>query len=243
MPEDLKDRLLDAALAHVPFDGWSEATLAAAARDCGVEIEAARAMFPRDGASMAAAFHKRGDAALERWLQDEGGAALDGLRYSEKVAELVWQRLQLAGDRAPGKEAVRAATTLFALPINAAEGARLIWGTADTIWTLLGDRSDDINWYSKRAILSGVYGSSVLYWLGDKSEGDADTRAFIDRRIANVMQFEKLKSQARANPVLGRLMAGAGGLLAGVRAPSGRRQDLPGRWRREENADDRQVRK
>ncbi len=241
MPEELKDRLLDAALAHVPFDGWSEATLAAAARDCGVDIDAARAVFPKDGVSMAAAFHKRGDAALEGWVRGDGAPVLDGLRYSEKVAELVWQRLQLAGGRENGKDIVRAATTLFALPSNAAEGARLIWGTADTIWTLLGDSSDDINWYSKRAILSGVYGSSVLYWLGDKSEGDVDTRAFIDRRIANVMQFEKLKSQARANPVLGRLMAGAGGLLSGVRAPSARRRDLPGQWHGEDSPEDTQV--
>jgi ubiquinone biosynthesis protein COQ9 len=225
MPNDTpKDRLLNAALAHAPFDGWSEATLAAAARDCGIPIQEARALFPRDGVSLASAAHLRGDDALAKLV---GETDLSHLRYSEKVAELVWLRLLAAGD----KEAVRAATTLFALPQNAAEGARLIWGTADLIWRLLGDTSDDINWYSKRAILSGVYGSSVLFWLGDKSESDADTRAFIDRRIANVMQFEKFKSQVRANPVLARLLSVPESLLSGIKAPSGKqRDDLPGRW-------------
>ena len=224
MVDDLKNRLLDAALVHVPFDGWSEATLAAAAMDAGVNAEKAQMLFPRAGVSLAAAYHKRGDDALIARLEHE---SISGLRYSEKVAALVKLRLEIAGD----KEVVRAATTLFSLPQNAPEGARLIWGTADVIWNALGDRSDDINWYSKRAILSGVYGSSVLYWLGDKSEGDADTWAFVDRRIANVMQFEKLKSQARANPLLGRLMGAAGGLFAGVRAPARNlRHDLPGHW-------------
>ena len=222
--DELRERLLDAALAHVPFDGWSEATLAAAARDLDWPIEEARALFPRAGVSLAAANHARGDRALERWFES---ADLSGMRYSEKVAELVWQRIRLAG----GREAVRAATTLFALPQNAAEGARLIWNTADLIWRLLGDTSRDYNWYTKRAILSGVYGASVLYWLGDKSDESADTRAFIARRIANVMQFEKVKGQLRANPLVSRLLSGPARMLRSVRAPGeNRKGGLPGRW-------------
>ncbi len=221
------ERLLDAALVHVPFDGWSEATLAAGARDAGIDIARARALFPQAGVDLAAAFHRRGDAAMAARLR---GADLSALRYSERVAEAVKIRLEVAGDR----EAVRAACALFALPPNAPRGARLIWGTADAIWNALGDGSDDINWYSKRAILSGVYGSAVLYWLGDKSEGDADTRAFIDRRIENVMQFEKVKTRVRANPVLGRLLAVPEAFLGRIKAPSGhRRDDLPGHWNEE----------
>ncbi len=229
IPGDLKEKLLDAALVHVPFDGWSEATLAAAAKDVGISVEQARALFPRAGVDLAAAYHKRGDAAMVERMQS---ADFSALRYSEKVGEAVKIRLRVAGD----KEVVRAATTLFALPANAPEGARLIWGTADAIWNALGDTSDDINWYSKRVILSGVYASSVLYWLGDKSEGDADTWAFVDRRIENVMQFEKLKTQAHANPVLGKLLAVPEAFLGRIKAPSGhRRDDLPGHWSKEEH--------
>ena len=228
VPVDLKVKLLDAALVHVPFDGWSEATLAAAAKDVGIGVEQARALFPRAGVDLAAAYHNRGDAAMLELMQL---ADFSALRYSEKVGEAIKIRLRVAGD----KEVVRAATTLFALPVNAPEGARLIWGTADAIWNALGDTSDDINWYSKRLILSGVYGSSVLYWLGDKSEGDADTWAFVDRRIENVMQFEKLKTQVRANPVLGKLLAVPEAFLGGIRAPKGhQRDDLPGHWAKEE---------
>ena len=107
-------------------------------------------------------------------------------------------RIEIAGEH---KEAVRRGTTLFALPHMAAEGAKLIWGTADAIWTALGDTSQDANWYTKRLTLSGVYSAVVLYWLGDDSLDMQATDAFLERRIDNVMQFEKFKAQARQNPV------------------------------------------
>ena len=103
---------------------------------------------------------------------------------------------------------MRRGMTLFALPHHAAEGAALIWGTADRIWTTLGDSSRDVNWYTKRATLSGVYSSTLLYWLGDHSADHADTRAFLDRRIEDVMRFEKLKAGLRDNALLSGLMAG-----------------------------------
>ena len=94
----------------------------------------------------------------------------------------------------------------------------------------LGDTSDDLNWYSKRAILSGVYGSTVLYWLGDASEGHAATWAFLDRRIEDVMRFEKFKSGVKDNPALKPLTGLAETLFGGIRAPGAARTDLPGRW-------------
>ena len=99
------------------------------------------------------------------------------------------------------------------------EGTRCIWQTADAVWTALGDQSDDINWYSKRATLSAVWSSVVLYWLGDESENMQDTRAFIDRRIDNVMQFEKAKAQFNKSP-LGKLFEmGPARLLDRIQAP------------------------
>lgn len=224
MPNDLRDKLLDAALNHVPFDGWGGETLVAAANDIGVSEADARAAFPRGAVEMAAAFHVRGDDAMVARMRGEGFKAL---RYSEKVAAAVRYRLEVVSDI----ELVRRGATLFSLPQNATEGARLIWGTADRIWNELGDTSDDINWYSKRTILSGVYGSSVLFWLGDTSNDHAATWEFVDRRIANVMQFEKLKAKVRENKALSGLFAIPNSFLSGIKAPSNQtRDDLPGRW-------------
>jgi len=126
---------------------------------------------------------------------------------------------------------VRRGTTLFALPQYAPEGAKLVWGTADAIWAALGDTSEDVNWYTKRAMLSAVYSSTVLFWLGDTSEGHAETWAFLDRRIENVMQIEKVKAQVNSSPTLSMLMAGPNWLLSHVKAPSRlNRSDLPGSW-------------
>ena len=219
---DLTEKLLDAALIHVPFDGWSDAALRAAAADCGVDMAAARAVFPRGGVDMALAFHKRGDAVMLSKLAEQD---LSQLRFRDRVALAVRLRLDATEDR----ELVRRGTTLFALPMHAADGARAIWGTADAIWTALGDSSTDYNWYTKRATLAGVYSSTVLYWLGDDSAGSAATWEFLDRRIDGVMQFEKVKGTVGKNPVLRTLFAGPAAALSCIKAPSGRmRADMPG---------------
>ncbi|KAF0676475.1 COQ9 family protein [Profundibacterium mesophilum] len=220
---DPRDRLLDAALLHVPFDGWSDATLRAAARDVDLSVEAARALFPRGGVDMALAFHRRGDARLRARLERE---PLDGMRFRDRVMTAVRWRIEMIESR----EAVRRGTALLALPHHAADSTQALWETADHIWTALGDRSDDINWYTKRATLSAVYGATVLYWLGDDSPEQRDSWAFLDRRIEDVMRIETAKARMRSNPVLMRALAGPIWALSRVRAPRGiGRTDLPGR--------------
>lgn len=220
----IREAIIDACRFHVAFDGWSDAVLNAAAIEAGVPISDAKAAFPRGAIDLAYQFHLSGDRELARVLAE--GFPTD-LRYSEKVAYGVRKRLEIA---APDREAVRRAAAFFALPLNAATGTKAVWNTADTIWNALGDTSRDINWYSKRAILSGVYSASLLYWLGDKSEGFADSWAFVDRRIADVMRFEKTKAALRKSPLHRAFMAGPGRLLDHIRAPDADAPaDLPGR--------------
>ncbi|MEM1351110.1 MAG: COQ9 family protein [Pseudomonadota bacterium] len=222
--EATKAELLQAALMHVPFDGWTVSTFEAAIRDTEISRSVARAICPRGAVDLAIAFHKAGDAAM---LERLGEADLSGMKFREKVTAAVRFRLEAIEE----KEAVRRGATLFALPIYAADGARLVWQTSDAIWTALGDTSEDVNWYTKRATLSGVYSSTVLYWLGDDSPGHMATWAFLDRRIADVMRFEKLKDQVNNNPVMRTLMTGPNWLFGQIKAPiSARKSHLPGRW-------------
>lgn len=209
-----RDALLSAALAHVPFEGMNDRALLAGARDLNMPEALARVHFPQGGAGLAAAYHRRADAQLREWLSrtpPEG-------QFSERVAAAVWHRLGLVDP-----EIVRAGAATLALPQNAALGARLVWETADAIWTGLGDSADDANWYTKRAILAGVISATVLYWLGDDSPDRAATRAFLDRRIDGVMRFEKVKSQLRKLPGAQGLARAAFGW---IRPPRGR--NLPG---------------
>ncbi|KMK68409.1 COQ9 family protein [Puniceibacterium sp. IMCC21224] len=220
MQDDSTLRLLEAALLHVPFDGWSEASFQAAIAESGVGPVLARALLPRGAVDLAMAYHRQGDAQMgERMAASD----MDGMKYRDKVALAVRTRIQAAENR----EVVRRGTTLFALPPYAADGARLIWGTADAVWTALGDTSDDFNWYSKRVTLSGVYSATVLFWLGDDSPDASATWDFLDRRIDDVMRIEKVKASVRANPLLSRILAGPERVLARVRAPQARR-DVPG---------------
>ncbi|MBI1417449.1 MAG: COQ9 family protein [Limimaricola sp.] len=219
-----KDALLDAILPHVVFDGWAPRAFDAAVAQVGMDAAHARTLCPRGAVDLAIAYHQRGDAAMLAALHK---ADMSALRYSEKVSRAIRLRLDAIDD----KEVVRRGTALFALPHLAADGARLVWGTADLIWDALGDTSDDVNWYSKRAILSAVYASCVLYWLGDQSEGATATDAFIARRIENVMQVEKAKAQARGNRFLGPLVKQAEGLMSRIKAPPRMPPvDLPGIW-------------
>ena len=219
--DDVKDRLLDAALIHVPFDGWSEATFAAAIRDTGYDRAVARAACPRGAVDLALASHARGDA---RMLVRLAEADLSALRFRDRIALAVRYRLEEAGD----KEVVRRGATLFSLPHHAPDGARAIWNTCDLIWTALGDTAADINWYTKRATLGGVYGATLLFWLGDDSLDHQATWAFLDRRIEDVMRIETFKARARENKAFGGLMAA----LGRVRAPGkgGAAGGWPGSW-------------
>ncbi len=151
---------------------------------------------------------------------------LSDMRIRDRIIHAIRVRLEIVGAE---KEAVRRGTTLFALPVHVGDAARALWETADAIWTVLGDTSEDHNWYTKRMTLSGVYSATVLYWLGDHSEDHVATWAFLDRRIDNVMQIEKLKAQVRDNKLLAPLMAGPNWLLSNLKAPAKMApSDMPG---------------
>jgi ubiquinone biosynthesis protein COQ9 len=220
--DQAKDRLLDAVLPHVAFDGWSEVSFRAGIVDSGVASGLARALFPRGGVDLALAYHRRGDGLMQAGL---AARDLGALRYRERVTLAVRTRLEVISDA----EAVRRGSALFALPQHAADGARAIWGTADAIWIALGDASTDINWYTKRATLSAVYASTVLYWLGDELDDHAATWAFLDRRIENVMAIEKVKAKLRDNPLWKAVADGPLKAMSRIRMPKVP-DDLPGRF-------------
>ncbi|MFO1174837.1 MAG: COQ9 family protein [Paracoccaceae bacterium] len=218
-PDD-RARLLAAALSHVAFDGWTEATFRAAAADAGIALDLARVLCPRGALDLAVDYHRAGDRAMVAQL---AASDLGSLRFSQRVALAVRLRLQDAD-----RDAVRRGAALFALPANMAAGSGLVWGTADAIWRALGDNSADLNWYTKRMTLSAVYSATVLYWLGDDSPGHEATWAFLDRRIEDVMRFEKTKADFRASG-LGKALAGPLKIIDRVRAPAPIPSDLPGR--------------
>lgn len=221
---ELLTRLAKAAAAHAPFDGWSGKAFRAAAADCGIPEAEALLAAPRGAIDLAAAFHRAADAEMRRRL---GGADLTRLKFRERVAWAVRLRLEIV-ER--DKEAVRRAAALYALPTHAAEGAKLVWETCDAIWTALGDASRDYNWHTKRWTLMGVYGATLLVWLNDSSEENAETWAFLDRRIEEVMTIERVKAAARKNSAARILLTGPRLALSFLKAPTPRSAPPAGNW-------------
>lgn len=191
LAERQRDALIEAMLPDVPFDGWSRAALRAAARRIGVPAAEALALFPDGPTDFAACFSRWAD---RRMLDRLESLPLDELRVPERVALAVNIRLEIVE---PWREAVRRALTILSLPQNAPLAMRLVYETVDGIWYAAGDSATDFSFYTKRATLAGIYAATVFYWLEDRSPGFADTREFLDRRLADVARLGQAQHRLR----------------------------------------------
>jgi ubiquinone biosynthesis protein COQ9 len=187
----LREAVLNAALPHAAFDGFTDMVLQKAGAEAGlVKADVAR-LFEDGPISLVEYFSTRTDAEMERRLAEMD---LKGLKIRERIATAVKTRLAILK---PHKEAARRAAALLSLPMHAALGARLVYRTVDAMWRAAGDTSTDFNFYTKRGILAGVYGSTAMRWFNDTSEDEKATDEFLAARIENVMQFEKFKAKAK----------------------------------------------
>ncbi|WP_244909243.1 COQ9 family protein [Nitrospirillum viridazoti] len=181
----LRDRLMLAVLPHVAFDGWSAAALRQGAADVDMGAAQLAALFPGGVADVVAQFSDWADRAM---LAQLAGRDLSTMKVRARVTLAVRVRLELL---APWAEAVQRASSFLALPTHAGLAARLLYRTVDAAWYAAGDQATDFNYYTKRALLAAVQTATVLYWLSDRSPDHADTWAFLDRRIENVMAVGK----------------------------------------------------
>jgi ubiquinone biosynthesis protein COQ9 len=186
--DELRAALAPLLPAHAVFDGWSEAALGMAAAELGVPADRARLAFPDGPVGMIDAWFDAIDIAMARAYPLERIAKL---KIRERIRDLVLYRIEVIN---PHKEALRRALAIIAQPQNAMAGARLAWRAADRMWRIAGDRATDFNHYTKRGILSALYTSTMLVYLDDDTDELSVTRGFLDRRIDDVMRFEKFKA-------------------------------------------------
>src|SRR5262249_71284 len=145
--------------------------------------------FPHGAANLVEAFSHWADARMAEQMANDTAE-----RVRERVRNAVKARIEAL---TPHKHAARRATAFLALPQHAALAAPLTMRRVDQMWRAAGARSSDFSYYTKRGLLAGVYGTTLMYWLSDSSEGHAATWDFLDHRVANVMQIEKFRSQAQ----------------------------------------------
>jgi len=191
--EQLRRRLALAVGENAVFDGWTRGAVDSAAQQLGIDPVQARLAMPKNQGAMIDLYIQEVDRGLEAYFTPE---RLAGLKIREKIRALVWRRLEIMG---PAREAVRRALAILAMPQNIPLALRRSWRTADLMWRIAGDTSTDFNHYTKRMTLGAVYASTLLAWLDDQTEGWTDTAAFLDRRIDDVMKFEKWKAGWRGS--------------------------------------------
>lgn len=189
---ELLDRLADALVAEAAFEGWSRAALQAASRQLELPAGEADRLFPGGPVQALTYASERADRRTVEDMEKEGVA---GLKIRDRIKAAVRIRLER---HSGNKEAARRALALLSLPFHAPLALRLLYRTVDAMWYAAGDTSTDFNFYTKRATLAGVYSSTLLYWLNDRSPASEATWGFLDRRIDDVMKIEKLKSQVKS---------------------------------------------
>lgn len=180
-----RDRILDAALRHVPFDGWTDKALLLGAKDAGYAPSMVLDVFPGgvpDALDYAA---RRADREMLEALE---AMDLASLRVRDRIAAAIRARLELS---APHREAIQRALAVLALPQNLPLAARSLWRTVDAIWYAAGDAATDFNFYTKRGLLAGVYSATLVYWLNDHSPESADSWSFLDRRLDEVLSVPR----------------------------------------------------
>ena len=189
--EELREAVLNAALPQAAFDGFTDMVLQKAGAEAGLEKADVMRLFEDGPVSLVEYFSIHTDAELEKRL-----AAMDlkGMKIRERITTAIKTRLAILK---PHKEAARRAAAFLSLPLHAALGAKLVYRTVDAMWRSAGDTSTDFNFYTKRGILAGVYGSTAMRWFNDTSEDETATDDFLAARIENVMQFEKFKAKAK----------------------------------------------
>ncbi len=181
-----RDAAILALLPNVGLDGWTIPALRAAA---GPDADM---LFPGGVTDMIDAYVDLGDRQMV-----EGAAAMDlqGMRVPARVRAVIALRFRQQREH---KEPIRRALSILALPGNAGLAVAITARTVDSVWFAAGDTSADFSWYSKRAILAGVYGATLLYWLQDYSDEDEDTLGFLDRRLAGVGRIGRLRRRTDA---------------------------------------------
>ena len=189
--QQMREAVLAAALTHAAFDGFTDGLLQKAGAEAGVSKADLARLFENGVLSLVEFFSINTDAQMEKRL---AGMDLKAMKIRERIAAAVKTRLAILK---PHKEAARRAAAFLSLPMHAALGAKLMYHTVDSMWRAVGDTSTDFNFYTKRGILAGVYGSTAVRWFNDTSVDETPTEEFLAARIENVMQFEKFKAKAK----------------------------------------------
>ena len=191
----IRNDLIKAMLTHVPFDGWTWKAMEQGAIDIGFEkkktsslrIKIFKDLFKNGPIDFIDIFSKIIDLEVKK---NYDTIELKPERVPEKIKKLIMIRLNLCQKY---KEVVRASISLTAIPVNAKISLNILYRTCNSMWRIVGDKSTDFSFYTKRISLAAVYTSTLLFWLNDTSSNNVETEFFLDRRLKDVSKISNLK--------------------------------------------------
>ena len=207
--QDTEQKLLDQALKIAPVHGFTWRTVTKAGKALGMSAAETELLLPHGPEDLAALVSRRHDARALAALADVHAS---NLKIRERIRRAVEARLDAAAQDEP---ATRRWMGRLALPQNLGLAGKLAWESADGLWRWAGDTATDENHYSKRAILAGILSSAMTIRM---ASGRKAALAFVDRRIEDVMAYEKWKATGGFRP--GDWLAKAAERLGRVRYPS-----------------------
>lgn len=188
---EAKDLILKETLKYIPTEGWTLSALAKGVFDAGYEKGTEYGVFQGNSQVLLAYYF---DFLDRQMVQELDKINLDAMRVRDRIATAIWVRLKLLE---PHRQVVKITLSYLAHPTRALEGAQYLFQTLDHIWHKAGDRSTDFNYYTKRAILAGVYLSTLKKWVHDSSFESMETRAFLNRRLENALMVPRFKATLR----------------------------------------------
>ncbi|KAL4004115.1 nuclease HARBI1 [Sarotherodon galilaeus] len=196
--EQLQARILTAALEFVPLHGWSMEAIAAGAESLGLS-SASTGMFEKGSGDLVLHFIAQCNAQLTEILAEQHNQVQLGQAEPKKTADFIRDavetRLRMY---IPYIETWPQAMSLLLLPHNIPDSLKHLSTLMDDIWYYAGDRSTDMNWYTKRAALTGIYNTTELVMIQDSSPDFQDTWTFLDNRIQDVVNMATTAKQVQS---------------------------------------------
>ncbi|MDJ1257359.1 MAG: COQ9 family protein [Candidatus Midichloria sp.] len=190
MQESIKKKLFESALKIIPFEGWCPDLLIKAERAVNLPEGAASVFFPGGINDFFEYYIEEIDREM---LSVYKNSISSNMKVHQRIRQCVISRIEVL---ARNKSVVTRGLAFLAMPINYALSLRVLWKTVGLIWYEAGrDQSTDFNYYTKRALLAGVYSSTILYWINDESEDFTKTIGFLDRRLEDIHKIYKAKEK------------------------------------------------
>ena len=190
-----KEKLVLGLLTNVPFDGLQWEALYRAAEDLKIyktplsnenKIEL-KNLFENNLVNTIKAFNDYLDNKMEESFSKTKN---NKQRTPEKIKNLILDRISASLNF---KDGIVSSLGFMSLPQNSKSSLKMLYNTCDRIWRVSGDQSTDFSFYTKRLILSGVYSSTLMYWINDDTCDLKNTEKFLDRRLENVSKIGQVK--------------------------------------------------